>query len=74
MALADEVRRLREDRYLSQAELADLAGVSRVTVARIEGGTIVPYPRTIRKLAEALGVPPQELISPAALAALKAAG
>jgi transcriptional regulator with XRE-family HTH domain len=64
MSLAEAVRRLRAQRYLSQAELAAKAGLSRTTIARIEAGEIVPYPRTVRKLAEALEVGPAELAPP----------
>jgi transcriptional regulator with XRE-family HTH domain len=64
MSLAEAVRRFRGQRYLSQAELATSAGLSRTTIARIESGEIVPYPRTVRKLAEALGVKPTELATP----------
>jgi transcriptional regulator with XRE-family HTH domain len=64
MALAENVKRLRGVRFLSQAELAAQSQVSRTTIARIEAGEIVPYPRTVRKLAEALGVQPIELASP----------
>jgi transcriptional regulator with XRE-family HTH domain len=62
--LAETVRHLRAQSYLSQAELALKAGISRTTLARIETDEIVPYPRTIRKLAEALGVPPVDLATP----------
>jgi transcriptional regulator with XRE-family HTH domain len=64
MSLAEAVKHYRGARYMSQAELADAAAVSRTTIARIEAGEIVPYPRTVRKLAEALGVQPSELASP----------
>ena len=64
MSLSDNVRRLRHARFLTQAELATKASVTPVTVARIEAGGYVPYVRTIRQLAEALGVQPAELISP----------
>jgi transcriptional regulator with XRE-family HTH domain len=73
MSLADSVRRLRSARYLSQAELATKAGVSRATIARIEAGEIIPYPRTVRKLAEALGVAPTELVPPEELQRAKRA-
>ncbi len=55
------VRRLRELRALSQRELAALAQVSVATVNRIEGGLCKPMPRTLRRLAAALGVAPEEL-------------
>jgi transcriptional regulator with XRE-family HTH domain len=47
---------------LSQRELAAIAGVSHVTIARLEGGHDA-HPRTVRKLAEALAVKPAELQS-----------
>lgn len=56
------VRRLRELRALSQRELAARAKLSAGTVNRIETGQRKPMPRTIRKLAEALGVTPEELM------------
>jgi transcriptional regulator with XRE-family HTH domain len=67
MSLAEALRRLRLERYLSQTELAEKAGISRATVARIEAGEIVPYLRTVRKLAEALNVEPTALAAPAEL-------
>lgn len=56
--LVDDVglRELREDRLLSQQELAKRAGVSKTTVVNIETGKIRPHPATLRKLADALGV------------------
>ena len=57
------VRRLRVLRALSQRELAARAKLSVTTVNRIETGQRKPMPRTIRKLAEALGVVPEELLA-----------
>ncbi len=57
------LRRLRELRALSQRELAALAKLSVTTVNRIEIGLRRPMPRTVRKLAEALGVTPEELLA-----------
>jgi transcriptional regulator with XRE-family HTH domain len=58
----DKVRRLREDLSLSQRELAKLADISPATVLKIEQDTVEnPHPRTVRKLAEALEVPPRDL-------------
>ena len=57
------VRRLRELRALSQRELAKQAKLSVTTVNRIEVGQRKPMPKTVRKLAEALGVTPQELLA-----------
>jgi HTH-type transcriptional regulator, competence development regulator len=54
----------RERRALSQKELAATAGVSPVTISRIENGRDEPQPATIRKLAKALGVNPADLMEP----------
>jgi len=57
------VRRLREIRALSQRELAVLAKLSVTTINRIEVGRCRPMPKTVRKLAKALGVTPEELLT-----------
>jgi len=57
------VRRLRELRALSQRELAAQAKLSVTTVNRIETGKRKPIPRTVRRLAQALGVTPEELLA-----------
>jgi transcriptional regulator with XRE-family HTH domain len=43
-------------------ELEERSGVSHNTIWRIEDGRQGAHPRTVRKLAEALGVDPNELI------------
>jgi transcriptional regulator with XRE-family HTH domain len=55
------LRRLREDRLLTQAELGEAAGVTRDQVSRIERDEVDPRFSTIRKLAQALGADPREL-------------
>ncbi len=55
------LRELREDRTLSARELADLANVHYNTVLRLENEQGGAQPRTLRKLAAALGVEPREL-------------
>ena len=67
MDLGEQVRRLREQRYLSQSELAARARISKNTLVRIESGRFGVIPRTVRQLAEALGVEPSELVSPEGL-------
>jgi len=57
------IRRLRELRALSQRDLATQAKLSVTTVNRIEIGKRKPMPSTVRKLAAALGVTPEELLS-----------
>ena len=57
----NRLRHLRKDRVLSMRELEELAGVSYNTIWRIEDGRQGAHPKTIRKLAKALGVEPREL-------------
>lgn len=54
--------RCRLERAFSQRELGERAGVSHVTIARLERGSDA-HPRTIRKLAAALGMTPSQLMA-----------
>jgi transcriptional regulator with XRE-family HTH domain len=56
-----KVRVARERAFLSKRELAEQAGLDRSTIGRIEEGVTEVYPRTIRKIAEALSVDPASL-------------
>ena len=56
-----KLKRLREEQVLSQRELARLAGLTHQTVWRFENGSTNAHPRSIRKIAEVLGVEPKEL-------------
>ena len=58
----ERLRELRREHVLSLRELEEKSGVSYNTIWRIEAGRQGAHPRTIRKLAEALGVQPSELI------------
>lgn len=61
--VSEKVTRIRERRMWTQAKLAQEAGVSPTTVSGIEGGRISrPHFGTLRKLAQALGVPAEELL------------
>jgi transcriptional regulator with XRE-family HTH domain len=51
----------REYHALTQRELAAEAGVGAATIARLETGSAT-YPSTIRKLARALKVKPEDLL------------
>jgi transcriptional regulator with XRE-family HTH domain len=57
-----KLRELRRRRVLTLEELAEKAGVGRNTVWRLEHGVMGAQPRTIRKLAKALNVEPEELV------------
>lgn len=55
------MKQLREDNVLSQRELARMAGLTHMTVWRLENGYTEAHPQTIRKIAGVLGVKPREL-------------
>jgi DNA-binding XRE family transcriptional regulator len=47
---------------LTQRQLGELAGVAHTTVQKLESLSRGAYPRTVRKLAAALGVGPEDLV------------
>jgi transcriptional regulator with XRE-family HTH domain len=60
--IGDKLRDMRKRALLTQQQLADKSGVGVTTIIRIERNQVEPHARTIRKLAEALGVEPYELL------------
>jgi len=58
----ERLKELRRRRVLTMEELAEQAGVGRNTIWRLEHGVMGAQPRTIRKLAKALDVKPEELV------------
>lgn len=63
-ALRENLARLRLDRELTQRQLAARAGLSRVTVGRIERGLVTPRTETLEALASVLGVGLGDLVLP----------
>jgi transcriptional regulator with XRE-family HTH domain len=59
--IGNRVRELREDALMTQEELAEAAGITKDQVSRIERSAQSPRFRTIKKLADALGVDAREL-------------
>lgn len=57
-----KLQRLREERVLSQRELARMANLAYGTVWRLENGYLEARTSTIRKIAGVLGVEPRELV------------
>jgi transcriptional regulator with XRE-family HTH domain len=60
--IGDRLRDLRKRRLLTQEELAEHSGVGVATIIRAERNQVEPRGSTIRKLAEALNVEPEELV------------
>jgi len=57
-----QLKRLRQEQALSLRDLARRSGVAYDTINRLELGKQDAQPRTIRRLAEALGVEPKVLM------------
>jgi transcriptional regulator with XRE-family HTH domain len=55
------LREWRAERLLSVDALAAKAGVSNKTIVQLEYGRQLPTFRTIRRISDALGVPPSEV-------------
>ncbi len=62
--LADNIRRLRESRNLSQQQLANMSGIPRPTWASLETGSANPTLTVLSKAANALNVSIEELVGP----------
>ena len=60
--LAEQLFELRTAADLSQARLAEIAGVDRKTINRIENGHFSPALDTIVRLSVALGISPSTLL------------
>jgi Zn-dependent peptidase ImmA (M78 family)/DNA-binding XRE family transcriptional regulator len=65
-AIAANLRRLRKAQGLTQAQLADAAGLSRVGYRNIETGRSLPRVDTLQAVAAALRAPLQDLVTPVA--------
>jgi transcriptional regulator with XRE-family HTH domain len=59
---ADTLKRIRERRKLTQQQLADAIGAHRVTIAKLEAGTIKPRVDLLEALATALRVRVTDLL------------
>lgn len=62
--VARNLRMLREARGLGQVELADIAGLDRSYISRIEGGKAGVSIDKLDNLSDALGVAPWEMLHP----------
>ncbi len=62
-SFGNRLRALRESRNFTQQQLADAAGIGRITLVRIEGGQRSPRYETLVRLANALEIQPAELMA-----------
>jgi len=58
------LRRIREAKDMSQSEVAELAGISRVAYRNIENGIAIPKVSTLQNIALGVGVKLQDLFVP----------
>jgi transcriptional regulator with XRE-family HTH domain len=57
----EQVRSLREQKGMSQRQLAEASGVSKKTLSNVEVGKVHTLPSTARKIGVALDVDPRSL-------------
>ena len=60
--IGEKLRDTRKRKLLTQKQLAERSGVGIATIIRIERNQVEPRGSTIRKLAAALEVEPEELV------------
>ena len=62
-AFGTVLRRLRDERGLTQEDLAYESGLARTFIAKMETGRRQPSITTVFRLAESLGVRPSEIVA-----------
>lgn len=63
MTIAERIRLYRQQKNLSQAELADRSGINNKSLSRYELDTSVPPADALKAIADALGVSADALLS-----------
>ncbi len=61
-SFAEVLREVRQEKGLSQEELADRAGLHRTYISQVERGLKSPSLRSLEEIAQALGVPASALL------------
>ncbi len=56
LSIGRKLRELREERHLTQQDMAGRAGVPRTYISRIENARLLPGPPMLRRIADALDV------------------
>ena len=62
MTIGEKIRSRRKFLELSQEKLADKAGISALTIVRVENGQFEPKLKTLRALSKALSLEVEELV------------
>ena len=59
--IRNNLRRIRKSRSITQKELADRMGITQQVIGHWERGVRIPKTQSVHRLADALGVAPEEL-------------
>lgn len=60
-----KLKEIRRQRGLTQVQLSELSGVSKISIVRYESGTVTPGGKNLMKLSTVLQCPAEELIKKA---------
>jgi transcriptional regulator with XRE-family HTH domain len=60
--VGEQIRKIREDKHISQQEIAVLCDFEKSSMARIEAGRTNPTVTTLFKISTALGVTMKDLV------------
>ena len=63
MTISERIRLTRQQKGISQGELADKAGINSKSLSRYELGTSIPPANALKTIADALGVSADYLLS-----------
>ena len=61
MTVGENIRRIRQERHLTQKQLGEMVGASEAYIRAYESGRRNPKPASLEKIAEALAVNPEVL-------------
>lgn len=61
MTVGENIRRIRQERHLTQKQLGEMVGASEAYIRAYESGRRNPKPSSLEKIAEALAVNPEVL-------------
>ena len=59
--VGNNIKMLRTDLGITQAQLAELVGVARVSIVSIENGRYIPTIETALRISKTLGVPIEQI-------------
>ena len=59
--VGNNIKELRANLGITQAQLAELVGVARVSILSIENGRFIPTVETALRISNALGVPTEKI-------------